>query len=279
MRRPMTEDEKKRFRGYFPRLDVDRAVVTDNVTSRYNCISWTVGVTTRWLWPGSSIGDFDNFYQKYGYIRSSNGPIAAWGHTKSSMTHGCVSGPGHGPRWESKCGSDLRIQHGLNELVGASYGRVVAFYAKAKFVMDMALMEMIQKINEIEGPQIMVLEEEQQEILRDALNKVSKDIRGAFETLFAEWKKTWSAEEFWHVSNPAFVRYTEPYKQLAAMGDEIVPLVVDKLTDSDNFFALQLYDALQPDEKLVIQPDTEGDEILEGEQGRAKRTVIAWLGQ
>ena len=46
--------------------------------------------------------------------------------------YGSVSGPGHGPRWESKCGSDLRIQHGLNELLGSGYGRVLAFYAKSR---------------------------------------------------------------------------------------------------------------------------------------------------
>src|SRR5881394_972577 len=59
-------------------------------------------------------------------------PIAAWGHSSSGMTHGCISGSGHGPRWESKCGADLRIQHGLNELVGSSYGRVLAFYRRSR---------------------------------------------------------------------------------------------------------------------------------------------------
>ena len=52
MPRPMTTAEKQRFRGYFPNLDVDNAVVTGEVSTVYNCISWTVGVTDRWLWPG-----------------------------------------------------------------------------------------------------------------------------------------------------------------------------------------------------------------------------------
>jgi hypothetical protein len=75
----------------------------------YNCISWTVGVTGRWLWPGSAIANFDTFYRGFGFVRAADGPIAAWGHSSASMTHGSISGPGHGPRWESKCGPDLRI--------------------------------------------------------------------------------------------------------------------------------------------------------------------------
>ena len=128
MPRPMTAAERARFLGLFPNLNVNAAIVTDNATRAYNCIAWTVGITNRWLWPGSSIADFDTFYHRFGFARSGNGPIAAWGYSVSNMTHGCVSGPGHGPRWESKCGGDLRIQHGLNELLGSTYGRVLAFY-------------------------------------------------------------------------------------------------------------------------------------------------------
>ncbi len=127
MHRKMTGAEKERFKDYFPDLDLERAIVSGGPTSKYNCISWTVGVTTSWIWPGNDIKDFDRFYESHGYTRSSNGPIAIWGHGLSKITHGCISGPDHGPRWESKCGSDLRIQHGLNELVGDSYGRVVQF--------------------------------------------------------------------------------------------------------------------------------------------------------
>jgi hypothetical protein len=98
MARPMTAAEKQRFRGYFPNLDVDRAVVTGAASTVYNCLSWTVGYTDRWLWPGGSINHFDTFYRGFGFIRATDGPIAAWGHSTSTMTHGCISGPGHGPR-------------------------------------------------------------------------------------------------------------------------------------------------------------------------------------
>ena len=93
----MTPAEKQRFHGYFPSLDVNRAVVTGEYSNAYNCISWTVGITNAFIWPGSSIAAFDTFYRRFGYARSADGPIAVWGN-RLSMTHGCVSGPSHGPR-------------------------------------------------------------------------------------------------------------------------------------------------------------------------------------
>jgi hypothetical protein len=51
----------------------------------------------------------------------------------------------------------------------------------------------------------------------------------------------------------------------------------EKLGDPDNFLALQLYDAIQPDERLVVQYGPDDERILEGEQGRARRVVQTWL--
>jgi len=56
-----------------------------------------------------------------------------------------------------------------------------------------------------------------------------------------------------------------------------LPLVVDKLADADNFLALQLYDAIQPDERLVVQYGPDDERILEGERGRARHVVQTWL--
>jgi hypothetical protein len=38
-----------------------------SLAQRWSCrpalISWTVGVATRWLWPGNSLANFDTFYR------------------------------------------------------------------------------------------------------------------------------------------------------------------------------------------------------------------------
>ncbi len=277
MNRLMTSAEKLRFRRYFPRLDVNRARVTGSTTRTYNCISWTVGVTNRWLWPGSSIGNFDAFYRRFGYRRTGNGPIAAWGHSLSNMTHGCVSGSGHGPRWESKCGSDLRIQHGLNELVGASYGRVVAFYSRSRILISENELEYVNKILKLDI-EIMVLNKEQSEIMKNIINEIQSNTKDEFEKLFNDWKKTWDRDDSTLQSDPSFVREGEAYYNLASMGESIIPLLVEKLINSENFLALQLYDSIQNSDKLRVDIDPEDDNIFEGEQGRAHRTVKNFLG-
>ncbi len=67
------------------------------------------------------------------------------------------------------------------------------------------------------------------------------------------------------------------FDALVALGPAILPLVIDQLANPDHFLALQLYDAIQPDERLLVQFEPEDERILEGEQGRARRVVQAWF--
>lgn len=57
----------------------------------------------------------------------------------------------------------------------------------------------------------------------------------------------------------------------------ILPLLIEKLADPENFLALQLYDAMQTDENLLVQFEPEDERIVEGEQGRARRVVQVWF--
>ena len=271
----MTPAEKRRFRAAFPNLDVDRAVVTEEVSAVYNCIAWTVGFSDRWLWPGGSLTHFDTFYQGFGYVRSGDGTIAAWGRSTADMTHGCVSGPGHGPRWESKCGGNLRIQHGLHELTGSRYGRVVAFYRKSRLVDETyaSTLEEGMKEEVSKSP----LTAAQKRTLREERSKVPADLRAAFDDAFDSWKSTWFSEGLAMSSDPGTRAVGKEFDTLIAMGPAILPLVVEKLANPENFLALQLYDAIQPDEHLIVQYGPEDERILEGEQGRARRVVQTWL--
>jgi hypothetical protein len=275
MARQMTPGEKQRFRSYFPNLDVDRAVVTGEVSTVYNCISWTVGVMNRWLWPGNSLANFDTFYRGFGFVRSGDGTIAAWGLSTSNMTHGSITGPGHGPRWESKCGNDLRIQHGLNELVSSSYGRVLAFYRKSRtlVVVYEAALEGVMK----EKTGKSYLSAAQKRALQEERERVPEELRAAFQEAFAAWKNTWFRGGLAISSNPQTRAVGKEYDALIALGPAILPLVIEQLADPENFFALQLYDALQSNEKLLVQFEPDDERILEGEQGRAQRVVQAWF--
>lgn len=275
MARAMTPAEEQRFQSHFPSLDVKQALVTGEASHLYNCISWTVGVTNRWLWPGNTIAQFDTFYRGFGFLRSSSGPIAVWGHSTSNMTHGCISGPGHGPRWESKCGGDLRIQHALGELTGASYGRVVAFYTRSRTLpaVDEPIVEDIVKDQDSQS----YLTASQKQALDAERDAVAAELRNAFEKAFKAWKRTWFRGGLAINSNPHSRAVGKEYDSLIALGPQILPLVVEKLADPENFLALQLYDAMQPNEQLVIHFEPDDERILEGEQGRARRVVHAWF--
>ncbi|MBI9075948.1 MAG: hypothetical protein JEZ02_11085 [Desulfatibacillum sp.] len=280
MNRPMTASEKKEYKGYFPNLDVDRARVTDNKTSLYNCIAWTVDVDWDWLWPGPTIEQFDVFYKGYGFVRASSGPVAVWAKNGdlNQMTHGCISGEGHGPRWESKCGAGLRIQHGLNELQGVIYGQVVAYYAKSRKMRHMEkailLQEELIKLKEVGA---MLLNDHQKKALKGLQADLPKDLAEAFETRFQAWKDTWESGYRVVLSNTGYVTECDEFVNLAAMGAEIMPLLIEKLTEPDNFRALQLYDALQKETCLKVLPGSSEEVMLKGERFRAGEVVRLFL--
>ena len=275
MPRQMTAAEKTKYRQAFPALNVNGVVVTGEISTVYNRISWTVGVTTRWLWPGPSLVDFDTFYLGFGFVRAGDGTVAAWGHSASNMKHGCVSGPGHGPRWESKCGDDLRIQHGLGELVSGTYGRVTAFYRQARTLSaaNEPLAEEIMKEKTAKS----YLTPAYRKVLGDVCERIPPDVRAAYGSAFAAWKASWFSGGLAFSSDPHTRTVGREYDALIAMGPAIIPLVVESLADPENFLALQLYDAIQPNGQLLVQFGPDDERILEGEQGRARRVVHTWF--
>jgi hypothetical protein len=268
--RSMTAEEKRRFRGYFPDLDVDRAQVTAEQSGVYNCISWTVGVTNRWIWPGETLALFDKFYKGLGFVRDdANGEVAAWGFNASSMTHGSIAVGGRW--WESKCGRDLRILHEKDELVGASYGHIITRYRKARD----AARSVKSRLGK--GTSTMVqLSRNQQSVLKKAVTQCPKALRKEFALRYARWLDAIQRTPRVQVSSdPAAVRHLDEFRDLVALGESIVPLIVEKLVDPGQFMAVQVYEALVSDSEKAVRRDPR--DILEGEQGKAARTVQHWL--
>jgi hypothetical protein len=117
----------------------------------------------------------------------------------------------------------------------------------------------------------------QRKALADEREHIPADLRAAYERAFTAWKATWFGGGLAISSNPHTRAVGKEYDALIAMGPAIIPLVVESLADPENFFALQLYDAIQPNDKLLIQYEPDDERILEGEQGRAQRVVQAWF--
>lgn len=262
MARSMTPSEKAQYQGWFPQLDVDAAVVTAENNPAYNCISWTVGVTTAWHWPGSTIQDFDSFYAGFGYVRRRSGPVAVWGHSFQDMLHGSVSGPAHGPRWESKCGALLRIRHGRDELTSGTYGHIVAYYRRNWIRYLISYIKVI-----LSRRRWLVMAPDQLRFLDQRVEDMDPVVRQRFEGLFDEWKSGWSDPDILIQSNPAAVRRLPQFAALVELGPQALPSLARKLADPDNFLALQLYDALAERDPALAQR-AKGP-AAQGEQGRA----------
>lgn len=95
----------------------------------------------------------------------------------------------------------------------------------------------------------------------------------AFDESFNAWRDTWFRGGLAISSDPHTRAIGKEFDALIALGPGILPLVVEKLAGPENFLAVQLYDAIQADERLLVQYGPEDERIVEGEQGRARRVV------
>jgi hypothetical protein len=100
--------------------------------------------------------------------------------------------------------------------------------------------------------------------------RIPAPLRARFALRFAAWRKIWDEPSYALSSNTRTVTHTKEFRALLALGKGVLPAVVEELIDSRNFFALQLYDALQTDPRLKA---VSTEDAYAGEQARARRTV------
>ena len=122
-----------------------------------------------------------------------------------------------------------------------------------------------------------IFNQEEIQLINRLIKEIPADTRKAFESTFKAWKSGWMKGSLASVSDPYARAKTGEFRELKAMGKTIVPLVVSKLMDETNFLALSLFEALA-DKKMMIRIDATDEKVLEGEQGRAYRTVKNYLG-
>jgi hypothetical protein len=274
LREELMTEAKQHLRDCFHSLDLEQAVVSGEAATAYNAVSLTVGITDRWLWPGSSLESFDCFYRNLGFVPGNDGAIALWGLSPSNLTHVSISGAGHGRRWESKCGSGCRIQHGLDELAGSGYGRVLRFYRRSSLILEPAFAPLL--ANHANGKPKKPLSATDKKMLHDQLTVLPAKLRTRFEAAFSAWKKTWFAGGLAVSANPYSRAIGKEFDALVMLGPTMLPLLIEQLANPENFLALPLYDALQTNERLAVQFGPDDERVLEGEQGRARRVVQAW---
>lgn len=283
LRRSLTSQEEAELKAIFPNLNTDNVTVTGEATRTYNCIAYSMGLTNKWIDPEFLINDFIDQYKnaKSWYGASSNyeqtstqgsgADVDGWGLNSSYMTHGSVIYSGN--TWESKFGQSLRITHGRTELSGSNYGSILVSFVKSNSKMS-ALKEVAEEV----AKEDIVLSDLERNRVFEESRKVNSEIVDKFESLVAEWENEIQTNPQTKFSSSTLDYKKLPqFKSLQEMGRVIIPLIMEKLLDEDNFFMLPLYDALQVDSTLKVTYSKNDPKCLEGEQNRARRTVRMWI--
>jgi hypothetical protein len=123
---------------------------------------------------------------------------------------------------------------------------------------------------------VITLTADQLNYVRKRAGQVDKQLKERFDIAHAAWKATWSHPLIAVSSAPAARAQSIEFLELIALGPDVLPLLMEKLTEPDEFFALVAIDRLAPPElRVTHEPDDEA--VLLGEQGRAIETVQRWV--
>lgn len=179
---------------------------------------------------------------------------------------------GHGTRWESKCGIWLRIQHSLGEMERGIYGNVMGYYTQSQILADAD----IQVISE-EEDLMALLSNSEKELVTSITKSHDTEKRKVFEETYSKWEKTWYEPQCMMSSNPGDYAKSPEFRDVVALGQDIVPLLMEKLTDPHQFFALQAVAQVAHPELIVTVDLSNRAAVLGGEQERAAETVRRWL--
>lgn len=94
-----------------------------------------------------------------------------------------------------------------------------------------------------------------------------------FDCLFEAWENDWRTNPKTRFSsNTDDARKLNTYSPLLCMGDSIVPLLMEKLLEPNNFFALVLYEDIQYKRVHEKQKAYKG-----GEQEKVKKMIKQWI--
>lgn len=260
----------------FPNLVRANCWVTAPENNRYNCIAWSIGLDDRWINPASPLSMFQSQYQSWGKKittkLSPSATIDGWGLSDTMTTHGSKSytgvSVGASGLWESKLGASYRITHGRQNLTGTAYGSIIASFVPGFSVSFLEVKQMA----EIDAP-----DGDQLSLLAARVAAIPAVVAAEFAVAFEAWKASWFTGDTALSSDTRDLARGEAYEKLKALGAQIIPLLIDRLRDRDNFPALILFDEIQTEKGLVVSYEANDLRQFEGEQARAGRTVLRWI--
>lgn len=282
--RRMTANEAKRARQLYPQIDTDNVWVIGEATPQYNCLAWTVGIVDSWLWPwpnssNVSIEQFSVLYDTYGFTPTVGNPsIAGYGHNRLNMTHGSVyltiNMNDIGSTWTSKRGENILITHTRGGLAGPGsfYGDVQQYYKQSLAnAPEPPLAEALSR-----RPRMYALSEQELTVIKEKVDAVDELLKERFDQVYAAWQRTWQDPRIAESSNPADRTHSQQFIDLVALGPDTIPLLMQKLQDPEQFFALQVVERMLLSD-IVFRPRMGDIAVLGGEQLRAHETIRRWV--
>ena len=267
----LTEDEKYHLLRVYPKIELDLVKVTDNETRNYNCIAWSLGLDDRWVNPLGSIESMVEYYKMYGCEETtivSEQKIDLWATVDLKPRHGSKFFKTERGEsiWESKQGESKRITHNRQGVENGTYGIIVKSFTAPQLSSQYS-----RKLKEWTNKQLMTIDKQ--------IHKLSLEIIYEFENRFLNWKNVWFTGETKYTSNTNDLKLLIEYESLYELGESIIPLLVKKLCDEDNFPALVLYDDLQMNHQLKLNIEDSFDIWVMGEQERAAQTILKWINE
>lgn len=254
----------------FPELTWKNVQMNDEETLRYNDIAASLGLHDRWINPLYPIQKNKWLYQSCGCREvektSPTANIDVW--CDSDGRHAHVSRYCGGSRWESKLGESYRITHGRDELAKGPYGEKAFSFTQPSELGDI----MKEQANvQIDATEIAIIKKQAAQVV--------EDVQKRFTQHYDAWQYSLTSFPFTYCSDTSDYRFANGFDSLVQMGEQILPLVIEKLLEVEEYKALVLYDELQKNtgHTIVYTPDDPITVYVEGEQQRAKRTIKKWL--
>jgi hypothetical protein len=278
--RRLTRGEAASLAEDYPQIDPRHVWVIGGASGAYNSVAWTLGITDRWVWPGPTPARFNEFYAAHRERYAASGRVAAYG-TARGMTHAALrtavnaGGVGVIHAWTSKLGEDLLIAHALGDIAGQSstYGDVVQSYEpRAPRGLEAALPS--DAPPDLPAP-FTPSADDRGALARRAV-ALPADLRARFDAAYAAWQATWSDASVRTSSDPAARTLSPEFRDVVALGEAALPLLMAKLADPTKFFTLQAIDRVTPP-RARVQFDPDDPAVLGGEQYRAGETLRRWL--
>jgi hypothetical protein len=129
---------------------------------------------------------------------------------------------------------------------------------------------------EPDEPGLPELSEQERDALRERVEAVPADTRAEFEAAYEAWKQTWSQFPAALDSTGNLITHNEEFVRLVNLPDETLPLLMEKLADPEEHFAVKVAEQKLPPEHVpTLGP--EHPEASEGEQYRARLLLSNWV--